>query len=55
MTYFIQGDNTRPTLIICLSFTKLLTFPLLVLDIASFNLSGSNNPHKIFLSKVISK
>ena len=55
MSFFVQGDNTRPTLIICLSFAKLLTFPSLVLYIGGFNLSYSNNPWKIFPSKVISK
>ena len=43
------------TLTICLSFAKLLTFPSLVLKVAGFSLSCSNNPHKIFPSKVMSK
>ena len=55
MACFVQGDNVKPTLTICLSFAKLLMFPSLVLNIVGFNLSCSNNPHKIFPSKVISK
>ena len=54
MCFFIQGDNVRPTLIICLHFAKLLTFPSLVLKVAGFNLSCSNNPHKILPSRVMS-
>ena len=44
-----------PVLIICLSFTKLLTFPSLVLIVAGFSLSCSNKSHNILLSKVIGR
>ena len=33
-TLFHSGDNARPTLIICLRFARLLTFPSVVLNIA---------------------
>ena len=52
---FSYGVSVNPVLIICLSLTKLLTFPSLVLNMVGFNLSCSNNPHKIFPSNVISK
>ena len=48
-------EDVSPVLNNCLSFTKLVTFPSLVLKITGFNLSCSNSPLKSFLSSVISK
>ena len=55
MTYIIQGDNARPTLIICLSFTKLLTFPSLVLNIWVLISHAQIILTKFFHLQVISK
>ena len=45
---FVCEVNVSPLLINCLSLDKLLTFPSLVLNMAGFNLSCSDRPHKIF-------
>ena len=52
MILFIYGVNVSPVII---NLTKLLTFPLLVLNTVGSNLSCSNRPHKIFQSNVTSK
>ena len=50
MIQHLHFHKIIPKLSTCFNCAKVLTLPLLVLNVAGFILSNSNKPHKIFPS-----